>query len=323
MNEYSSINEPYYRNARRPVSSIPILYEWHEEYEPVFDLQVETIRQDLMLARKRNKFIAYLSCPISRRGGGLRSTNVAIAEFVQGRIEAKWGGKLWALNPAEYQMDTEIGKERFYLNSRTIKEEKIYEKMETPEGAPSGGDYMRMWRKILCENENGEFSYGSMFDMYVFVGANDVHKFFRQETGGDSHTANVESYLARKIASYPSYRAWFQAEDLPEDVGDDKREEIIAKRAWDFTRFYGIRGGANYSKGCHDEWNTWVLLNQKKIMDGYAIKNLEDPEYHIGSQIPGYMNGHQIGPGESEALITGGYGVLIERIKKMSDNESQ
>ncbi len=140
MNEYSSINEPYYRNARRPVSSIPILYEWHEEYEPVFDLQVETIRQDLMLARKRNKFIAYLSCPISRRGGGSRSTNVAIAEFVQGRIEAKWGGKLWALNPAEYQMDTEIGKERFYLNSRTIKEEKIYE----------------IWQEIYISNLDGK-----------------------------------------------------------------------------------------------------------------------------------------------------------------------
>ncbi len=313
----SSINEPFYRNARKPVSSLPILYEWHEGYEPVFDRQIETIRQDLRLARKRNKFIAYLSCPISRRGGGSKSTNVAIAEFVQNRMEAKWGGRLWVLNPAEYQMETEIGRERFCINSKAINEEWIYKKMQTSEGSPNGGDYMRMWSKILCENENGEFSYGSMFDMYLFVGANDVHEFFRREAGGDSHTANVESFLARRIASYPSFRSWFQAEDEPKE----HRDNIIAQRTWDFTRFYGIRGGANYSKGCHDEWNTWVLLNRKRIMDGYALKNSNNSEYHIGSQIPGYMNGHQIGPGESETLITDGYGVLIETIQKMSETE--
>ena len=305
---YSSIQEDFFRLAERPVESIPILFEWNREYELIFDRQMEEIRNQLVSARQQKKFTVYLSCPISQRGGGARITNVQIADFVKNSIEDQWGSKVWVLNPAEWEVTIEekLRRPELFLS---VEERKIRE--ASMDFEPSGGDYMRMWTKVLVENERNEFTYGSMFDMFYFIGAKDVMAFFYDKFGGDDHLENIGSYYN---SAYTNNRAF--REELGLNVLDDAGLEA---RAQEFIRFYGMRGGANYSKGCHDEWNIWVEINRKRMKDGYAVRNSGNPDFQIGSQISGYMNGDQIGIAESETYVEDGYGIRADNIRRTSE----
>ncbi|GJM74485.1 hypothetical protein HMSSN036_67010 [Paenibacillus macerans] len=72
------------------------------------------------------------------------------------------------------------------------------------------------------------------------------------------------------------------------------------KRRNDFFEFYTIRASANFSKGSHDEWNIWKILNGLRF---------EDHEYGIGNQIAGYFDGRQINPGSYEIPVFPGYSI--------------
>jgi hypothetical protein len=112
--------------------------------------QVQKIRQDIRAQRQAGKLIVYMSTPISPRGGGHVDTNVAVAASVKTRLEKEYGGALWALNPALYDLPDVGGK------------------------SAGGGEYMVMWTAVAA----GADGSGSEFDMVHFTGPNDMRAFF-------------------------------------------------------------------------------------------------------------------------------------------------
>lgn len=162
--------------------------------DPAFDdaiaKYVQQIRQDVRAQRQTGKLIAYLSTPISPRGGGHVETNVAIAASVKARLEKEYGGVLWGMNPALYDLPDVGGK---------------------PAG---GGEYMVMWTAVAA----GEDGSGKDFDMVHFTGPNDMRAFFgcgKEDVGG---------CLARWIESRAAADAKFRRE-----VADDaaKRQAFV------------------------------------------------------------------------------------------------
>src|SRR5262245_49050148 len=134
-----------------PVTGFPIKFSWHTEYWlSLFDRQVELIRGDIRRARADGKLIVYLSCPISARGGGDRSTNVEIAKGVERRVLSQWGERFWILNPAQYQLESKEGTGLMEVHAKEcdIDLAKLREVSH-----PTGGDYMRMWTKVLVEDQ--------------------------------------------------------------------------------------------------------------------------------------------------------------------------
>lgn len=101
--------------------------------------------------------IVYLSCPISARGGGYSGTNVDIAKFTERASLQRWGEGFWIPNPAQYQLESKAGTglmER-HASQLGLDLDKLRKLSNSPGGTrvPSGGDYMRMWTKVLVEND--------------------------------------------------------------------------------------------------------------------------------------------------------------------------
>ena len=62
----------------------------------------------------------------------------------------------------------------------------------------------------------------------------------------------------------------------------------------DFFRFYAARASANFSKGCHDEWNIFCEINRARL----AHSNGD-----VGQLLAGYFDGRQIDPGAAVCPI--------------------
>src|SRR5262249_45267753 len=153
---------------------------------------------------------------------------------------------------------------------------------------PDGGDYMRMWTRVLVEDGTPK-ALGSRFSAFYFVGPSDYRQFFTQ--GGQNLTAGIEEYFARKYATDLDFNSYFS----PPFV-DEKGNPLDEKQEWErlrkeFFRYYALKAGAYFSKGSHDEWNIWFNLNRLR---------LTEPSLGVGNQIPGYFGGHQIDPGAAE-----------------------
>ena len=118
------------------------------------------------------KFIAYLSIPISSRGGGDFRTNAEMSKHITQNVRATFGEKLWILNPALYSL---------------------------PEGA-TGGDYMAAWADVL----SGENGLGDHLDMVYFVGPNDVWSFFGVKEG--NRLGRIDEWLTERAAKDPHYK---------------------------------------------------------------------------------------------------------------------
>lgn len=246
-----------------PVPGFPIRYEWQtNHWQTIFDKQVELIRQDLRRARAARKMIIYLSCPISSRGGGNHETNVDIALHTERQLMQNWGDSFWFLNPVRYQMESKEGTGLLQQHMKALAIT-ASEMAQLPK--PSGGDYMRMWTKVLVEDNRNNT--GGYFDGYYFLGPKDVHHFFAKE-GGSTLTVNVESYLARK-------------------------SEIEVENINHFLRFYALRASAAFSLGCHDEWNIFCKLNQARLK--------HNPD--LGELLAGYFDGEQVALDISETRI--------------------
>jgi len=131
--------------------------------DPAFDdaiaKNVQRIRQDIRAQRQAGKLTVYVSTPISPRGGGHVETNVAIAASVKARLEKEYGGVLWAMNPALYDLPDVGGT------------------------SAGGGEYMVMWTAVAA----GEDGSGKDFDMIHFTGPTDMRAFFgcgKEDVGG-------------------------------------------------------------------------------------------------------------------------------------------
>lgn len=264
-----------------PVPGFPIKFQWQtNEWLALFDAQVQLIQEDIERARADDRAVVYLSCPISNRGGGFVSANVEIAKSTQHRLMSEWGRRFWVLNPAQYQMESKEGTGLIYRHARSLGISK-----DTVDALPRprGGDYMRMWTRVLVEDAEG--NYGDRFDAYYFLGPQDTREFFAAGSG-ERMTTSIEEYFASRVTTDPDFRKRFSPEN-------DEEWERLRK---DFVRFYGLRAGTAFSKGAHDEWNILVSLNQRRL-----------EKRGIGSQIAAYFDGKQVDPGAAEAPVFPGY----------------
>jgi hypothetical protein len=305
-----------------PVPGFPIKFSWHTEYWPcLFDKQVELIRGDIRRARADGKLVVYLSCPISARGGGDQSTNVEIAKGVERRLLSQWGERFWILNPAQYQLESKEGTGLMEVHAKECDVDlaKLREVSH-----PGGGDYMRMWTKVLVEDQvydelknlpaNLQNS-GQHFDAYYFLGPRDVSDFF-SKSGSTTLTGGIEAHFARKFTTDPDFRDNYSIDGIvwrkgwQQDSAMKPEEKLAAKQLrsqWadlrrQYVRFYALRASVNFSLGSHDEWEIFRQINLRRRNDKSTGDNVGIPD-----QLGGFFDQSQIDPSASEAVLSRGY----------------
>jgi hypothetical protein len=215
---------------------------------------------------------------------------------------------VFVLNPAAYQMESRGGtgllQERVKQLWPHTDAEKLLRELTTS-NPPRGGDYMRMWIRVLVEDgrypdndsegpsKRGR-NCGGMFDGVYFLGPSDVHVFFGAGSG-TSLTQAVESYFARKYATDLDFRLEFEG-------GSDQTWESRRKR---FIRYYALRASASFSLGSHDEWNAMVRLNRKRREDVNV--------YGPGEELACYFDGRQMSPAAADTFVHPGYEITEDR----------
>jgi hypothetical protein len=290
----------------QPVPELAITFTWHTNvWLKLFDKQVETIKNDIARARIDDRNVIYLSCPISSRGGGYFATNVDIARHTERRLLTKWGERFWILNPAQYQMESKEGTGLLAQHALSIGMT-LQELLELQaKDKPLGGDYMRMWTRVLSEDSDEppeQKNSGRHFDAFYFLGPTDVLDFFTRN-GEANLTDGLEAYFSRKYATDPVFRAAYSVPNTGWANTKPSVDEEKARAAWeqqrkDFMRFYGLRASATYSKGSHDEWNILLQLNERRLK---ATKG------DVGELIAAYFDGKQVSPGSLVNPIPPGY----------------
>lgn len=294
--------EPADREAGRPVPGFPMRFRWQTGiWFELFEKQVTLIERDIARARAEAMVMVFQSSPLSGRGGGHYATNVEIANHTARGLMERWGHRFWFLNPARYQMESKEGTGLMHLHAAEFSRE-TGEQVDIDalfaESPPKGGDYMRMWTRILVED--GEDNAGRRWDAMYFLGPGDVHDFF-SEGGSRTWTAGVEEHFARKLTMD---REFYEAFAPPFYDADGKRLSGPAERTeWGrrrdaFFRYYTIRAGVNFSFGSHDEWNIWRLLNERR-----RTSHREG----LADQIAGYFEGGQIDPASATSPTSPGY----------------
>lgn len=290
----------------RPVPNLDIEFQWHTGvWKQLFDKHVRFIQQDILRALADEKLVIYLSCPISSRAGSFFATNVEIANFTAQRLTAKWGARVWFLNPAQYQMESQqgLGLIRMHAYELGLEQHTTIDVDKLMKQTPTvGGDYMRMWTRVLAEDDDKNL--GNRFSAFYFIAPTDVRAFFSHDAR--DAVSEVESYFARKFCLDAHFRDYFSLplRDEQGNISTDPETVQVKKlesRKLQFIQFYTLRASAYFSKGSHDEWNIWQKLN--------AMRMTADDPYGLGSQIAGYFEGLQIEPGAAEVGISSGYAV--------------
>lgn len=127
-----------------------LCFKIQSEFLPNIKELITKVRKEINDAIGAGKYVAYLSVPISPTGGGKFETNNAISEFVSKGLLARFGKKLWVLNPASFVLPN-VGASK-----------------------AGGGEYMAVWSDVLG-SESGD---GKQFDMIYFVGPRDLWGYF-------------------------------------------------------------------------------------------------------------------------------------------------
>src|SRR5579859_5751854 len=128
----------------------------------------------------------------------------------------------------------------------------------------------------------------------------DVHRFFAQ-TGGQDVGMSIDAYFSQKLATDSEFRDYFPALSKAQTATSKGQLQDVEGQRLEFFRYYALKASVWFSKGSHDEWNIWQQLNQLRI---------KNSKFGIGTQIPGYFDGVQVGPGDAETPISSGYAVL-------------
>jgi len=296
----------------RPVKDFPIKFRWQKGFwEKIFDEQIKLVKSDITRARYEDRLVVYLSCPISSRGGGYGRTNSDIAKHTERRLLSEWGDRFWILNPAQYQMESKEGEKTIIRHAENLHPPVPRETLD--KYPPKGGDYMRMWTRVLVED--GQKNEGRNFDMFYFLGPTDTKDFFTRDRSM-TVTAGVEDYFARKFAMDQDFRDTYSLADIkrdrdernPKNRGPATVQQEELRHAWrearrNFFRYYAVKASANFSLGSHDEWQIFILINQKRLRN--SRKN-ETPNGDVGELLPGFFDGKQIDPGAAVTLTSGG-----------------
>lgn len=286
----------------RPVADFPIRFRWQSGiWFELFEKQVALLERDIARARAEDRVMVFLSTPLSGRGGGHFATNVEIADHTARRLMEEWGHRFWVLNPARYQMESKEGTGLMALHAAELsreRDEEIDVDRLFEESPPTGGDYMRMWTRVLVEDDADHT--GGRWDAFYFLAPSDANQFFT-ESGARSWTAGVEDYFARKFAMDPAFHQAFAPPFFDDDgkpIPKAREMEEWARRREAFFRYYTVRAGVNFSLGSHDEWNIWRLLNARRR---------EAAPRGIAHQIAGYFDGRQVDPASAFLPTASGY----------------
>jgi hypothetical protein len=289
-----------------PVPKFPLRFSWNSgDWERIFDKQIALVKSDVLRARAENRLAIYLSCPISSRGGGWSGTNVDIARHVERTLLERWGEGFWILNPAQYQLESKAGTGLIDAHAHELN---IDLAALMKKSLPGGGDYMRMWTKVLVEDDVDNL--GRYFDAFYFLGPRDVYSFFTQNETL-TLTSGIEAYFARKFEADEAFRDQYSVPEIvwgkPSDaVRLDKARSEWARRRLEFRRFYGLRASANFSLGSHDEWAILRLINEGRRKKT-TQPGLTDGD--VGDQVAAFFDGIQVDPSASQAALSRGYAV--------------
>ena len=144
---------------------------------------------------------------------------------------------------------------------------------DLPKG--TGPDYMLMWVGLI---EGGD-GFGD-FDFVYFVGPQDFARYFGFD--GNADMAKLDAYFDKRVKADPEFAAAV--------------EKGLTKAA--FRKYYALRASSSVSRGAHDEWNIFRLINERRRADS---------KFGTGNQIPVLFDGRGVAPADSEASVSEGY----------------
>jgi len=140
----------------------------------------------------------------------------------------------------------------------------------------TGADYMLMWTTLL----EGEDGLGNDFDFVYFAGPQDFARYFGFD--GVNDAAKLDAYYDARVKSNPAFAKAVEG-GLTKPL---------------FRRYYAFRASATVSRGAHDEWNIFRLVNERRRADA----KLGAP-----AQIPVLFDGRSVNPSDHESTVSEGY----------------
>jgi len=132
-----------------------------------------------------------------------------------------------------------------------------------------------MWASLL----EGADGFGD-FDFVYFAGPQDFARYFGFDGNGDM--TKLDTYFDKRVKLDPEFEKAVQ--------------NGLTKPA--FRTYYALRASAAVSRGAHDEWNIFRLINERRRADG---------KFGTGNQIPVLFDGHGVAAPDSEAAVSDGY----------------
>jgi len=144
---------------------------------------------------------------------------------------------------------------------------------DLPKG--TGADYMLMWTSLL----EGSDGLGD-FDFVYFAGPQDFGRYFGFD--GSNDVAKLDAYFDKRVKADPDF---------------DKAVQSGLTKA-SFRRYYALRASSTVSRGAHDEWNIFRMINERRRADA----KLGTP-----NQIPMLFDGRSIAPADAELAVSEGY----------------
>lgn len=154
-------------------TAIKLCYCVNDEFLPVIEERVKTLRGMISSERSKGKAIGYFSVPLSTTAGGYFNVNAEVSARAKERIEGRFGAEhVWVLNPAMKEAD-----------------------LTAPSGARGGhGEYMLMWTRVL----EGQGGLGEDFDFVYFAGPSDFASFFGLTGQNDMEV--LAKYFDKRVA---------------------------------------------------------------------------------------------------------------------------
>ena len=169
---------------------------------------------------------------------------------------------------AKKAIEKRFGADYLYVLNPTTSE------ADLPKGS-TGAEYMVLWTAVL----EGPDGLGD-FDVAYFAGPSDFARFFGFD--GNNDMAKLDTYFDKRVESDPDFAKAVQGG--------------LAKAA--FRRYYALRASATVSRGAHDEWNIFRLINDKRR---------QDSKFGMPGQIPIVFDGQGVAPPHQESLVSDGY----------------
>ncbi|MEO8485864.1 MAG: hypothetical protein ABI585_05935, partial [Betaproteobacteria bacterium] len=145
---------------------------------------------------------------------------------------------------------------------------------DLPRGS-TGAEYRVMWTAVL----EGADGMGD-FDVAIFAGPQDFARYFGFD--GNNDMGKLDAYFDKRVTSDPDFAKAAQGG--------------LTKEA--FRKYYALRASSTVSRGAHDEWNIFRLINEKRRLDG---------KYGTPGQIPIVFDGQGVAPPHQETALSEGY----------------